>query len=162
MERRRQANVARQTRFEDPALVDALLADVRFAWVWLGLRVYLGWTWLGAGWRRLDDPVWADRASNLARLVAIGETLAGIALILGILTGAAAFVGALIGVDVGFAGAVMDPAVFALAVALVLGWKAAGWIGLDRWLLPALGLPWHGGRLFGGASRVTDRRGRRF
>jgi len=30
----------------------------------------------------------------------------------------------------------------------VLAWRNAGWIGLDRWLLPALGTPWTPGRLF--------------
>jgi aldehyde dehydrogenase (NAD+) len=25
---------------------------------------------------------------------------------------------------------------------LMLAWKTAGWLGLDRWLLPALGTPW--------------------
>jgi thiosulfate dehydrogenase [quinone] large subunit len=33
---------------------------------------------------------------------------------------------------------------FTLAVGLILGWKVAGYYGLDRWLLPALGVPWHG------------------
>jgi thiosulfate dehydrogenase (quinone) large subunit len=32
---------------------------------------------------------------------------------------------------------------------LSLAWKTAGWIGLDRWLLPLLGMPWRGGALFG-------------
>ena len=31
---------------------------------------------------------------------------------------------------------------------LVLAWKTAGWIGVDRWLLPAVGTPWRPGRLF--------------
>lgn len=31
---------------------------------------------------------------------------------------------------------------------LVLAWKTAGWIGLDRWLLAALGTPWRPGRPF--------------
>lgn len=31
---------------------------------------------------------------------------------------------------------------FALAIALMLAWKVAGWYGLDRWLLPLLGTPW--------------------
>jgi thiosulfate dehydrogenase (quinone) large subunit len=32
-----------------------------------------------------------------------------------------------------------------LALPLILGWKVAGWYGLDRWLLPLLGTPWHRG-----------------
>ena len=42
---------------------------------------------------------------------------------------------------------------FAAAVWLTLAWKAAGWIGLDRWLLPLLGMPWRGGVLFDGVRR---------
>lgn len=38
---------------------------------------------------------------------------------------------------------------FAIATWLVLAWKNAGWIGLDRWLLPWLGTPWRPGRIFG-------------
>ena len=33
-------------------------------------------------------------------------------------------------------------------VFLVLGWKVAGWWGLDRWLLTRLGTPWLRGRPF--------------
>jgi thiosulfate dehydrogenase [quinone] large subunit len=38
---------------------------------------------------------------------------------------------------------------FALTVFLVLGWKVAGWVGLDRVLLPLLGTPWQLGKLAG-------------
>jgi thiosulfate dehydrogenase [quinone] large subunit len=41
-----------------------------------------------------------------------------------------------------------NPVLFVLAVLLMLAWKNAGWIGLDRWLLPALGTPWQPGRFF--------------
>jgi len=37
---------------------------------------------------------------------------------------------------------------FAIATWLVLAWRNAGWIGLDRWLLPLVGTPWKGGCLF--------------
>ena len=37
---------------------------------------------------------------------------------------------------------------FAIATWLVLAWRNAGWIGLDRWLLPALGTPWKPGGMF--------------
>ena len=30
---------------------------------------------------------------------------------------------------------------------IVMGWKTAGWIGLDRWLLPMVGTPWQAGKL---------------
>ena len=31
---------------------------------------------------------------------------------------------------------------------LLLAWRSAGYVGLDRWLLPLLGTPWQPGRLF--------------
>jgi thiosulfate dehydrogenase [quinone] large subunit len=37
-----------------------------------------------------------------------------------------------------------NPVLFTLAIGLILGWKVAGYYGLDRWLLPALGVPWRG------------------
>ena len=46
----------------------------------------------------------------------------------------------------------------ALAVVLVLAWKTAGWIGLDRWLLPVLGTPWRPGLIRRRArGRASDR-----
>jgi thiosulfate dehydrogenase [quinone] large subunit len=43
----------------------------------------------------------------------------------------------------------INPVLFTLSILLILAWKTAGWIGLDRFLLPALGTPWRRGRLFG-------------
>jgi thiosulfate dehydrogenase [quinone] large subunit len=31
---------------------------------------------------------------------------------------------------------------FALAIGLILGWRVAGYYGVDRYLLPMLGVPW--------------------
>ena len=144
--------------FQDPAVVRALLSDVRFAWLWLVPRVGLGWLWLEAGWQRSQGS--SDAAGDGHRLteaVAVGQTLAGIALILGVLTGLAALAGARLGADLPTSDAVWTTPLVAVAVGLVLAWKTAGWIGLDRWLLPALGMPWRGGALFGGASSEPDR-----
>jgi thiosulfate dehydrogenase [quinone] large subunit len=127
----------------NPALLRDVLADVRFAPVWLALRVVLGWLWLEAGWSRLQG------ASGPGDPLAVGLTLAGIALILGVLTGPAAFVGGCLSIGLwDSAGVQMVALLFAAVVWLVLAWKTAGWIGLDRWLLPLLGMPWRGGVLF--------------
>ena len=131
----------------DPALLRDVLADVRFAPIWLVLRVVLGWLWLEAGWSRLQE------ASGAGDPLALGLTLAGIALILGVLTGPAAFVGGCLSIGLwNQAGVPMITLLFAAVVWLVLAWKTAGWIGLDRWLLPLLGMPWRGGVLFDGGS----------
>ena len=34
---------------------------------------------------------------------------------------------------------------FTLAIGLILAWKVAGYYGLDRYVLPMLGTPWHPG-----------------
>lgn len=78
-----------------------------------------------------------------AYMVAFGEVLVGLGLILGLLTGIAAFFGGLMNVSFLFAGSVsVNPLLFILAIFLVLAWKVAGWYGLDRWALPLLGTPW--------------------
>jgi thiosulfate dehydrogenase [quinone] large subunit len=88
-------------------------------------------------------------ASFWSYIVAIGETLVGLALIFGFFTGIAAFFGAFMNMNYLLAGTVStNPILFLLAMFLVLAWKTAGWIGLDRWLLPALGTPWRPGYIF--------------
>jgi thiosulfate dehydrogenase [quinone] large subunit len=37
---------------------------------------------------------------------------------------------------------------FAIATWLVLAWRNAGWVGLDRWLLPMLDTPWKPAHIF--------------
>jgi thiosulfate dehydrogenase [quinone] large subunit len=38
---------------------------------------------------------------------------------------------------------------------LVLAWRNAGWYGLDRWVLPRIGTPWHHGELFERGKAMT-------
>lgn len=81
-------------------------------------------------------------AALFSHLVAFGEVAVGVALILGLLTGFAAFFGGLMNANFLLAGTVSsNPALFILATWLVLGWRVAGWLGLDRWVLPHLGVP---------------------
>jgi thiosulfate dehydrogenase [quinone] large subunit len=76
-------------------------------------------------------------------LIAYGELLIGIALILGIFTGIAAFFGGFMNWNFMMAGsASTNPVLFALAFGLVLAWKVAGYYGVDHYLLPMLGTPW--------------------
>jgi thiosulfate dehydrogenase [quinone] large subunit len=165
-----------------------LFGDVRWAWIWLLLRLYLGYEWLSAGWGKVQSDVWFGSKAGVAltgfvngalakssgdhpdvqawyaaflqnvvlpnaafwsRLVAIGETLVGIALIVGLFTGIAAFFGSFMNVNYLLAGTVStNPILFIIATWLVLAWKTAGWWGLDRWVLPLLGTPWSPGRVF--------------
>jgi thiosulfate dehydrogenase [quinone] large subunit len=165
----------------DPPLANALFNTTQFAWLWLIVRVYLGWQWLNSGWGKISGGTWADgealrgfweRAVAIpeqgkppiaydwfrdfiqfmldngwytwfADLVMWGELFVGIALILGAFVGLAAFGGAFMNWNFIMAGAAStNGLLFALAIALMLAWKVAGWYGLDRWLLPLIGTPW--------------------
>ena len=84
----------------------------------------------------------------MAWVVTLGELAVGIGLILGLLTGVAAFFGALMNMSFLLAGsASTNPVLFTLAIGLILAWKVAGYYGLDRYLLPMLGTPWRPGSL---------------
>lgn len=173
---------------QDSPVARSLFGEVRWAWLWLILRVYIGWEWLQAGWGKLNNPAWTGSKAGTAisgfvsnaltkttgehadvqgwyawflqrvvlpqpvtwsYLISWGETLVGVALILGVFTGIAAFFGSLMNVNYLLAGAVsINPILFIIATWLVLAWKTAGWIGLDRWILPALGTPWSPGYVF--------------
>ena len=78
-----------------------------------------------------------------AYVVVFGEILVGIGLVLGALTGIAAFFGAMMNMSFLLAGsASTNPVLFTAAIGLILAWRVAGYYGLDRWLLPMLGTPW--------------------
>jgi thiosulfate dehydrogenase [quinone] large subunit len=79
-----------------------------------------------------------------AWLITLGEMAIGIGLLVGALTGIAAFFGALMNMSFLLAGsASVNPVMFTFAIGLMLAWKVAGYYGLDRYLLPRLGVPWH-------------------
>jgi thiosulfate dehydrogenase [quinone] large subunit len=78
-----------------------------------------------------------------AKLVAYGELLIGLGLMLGAFTGIAAFFGGLMNWNFMMAGsASTNPLLFVIAVALILAWKVSGYIGADYVLLRWLGTPW--------------------
>ena len=83
-----------------------------------------------------------------AKVVAVSEVLIGVALILGLFTGLAAFGGSLLNWAFVMAGtASTNMLLFGVAVPIILAWKIAGWYGLDRWALQWIGTPWAAGRL---------------
>ena len=175
---------------EDSPVTRALFGDVRWAWIWLVLRIYVGWQWLQAGWEKLHSSTWVGGKAGTALtgfvngalakaggahpdvqawyawflqhvvlrnavtwsyLVSWGETLVGVGLILGAFIGIAAFFGSLMNMNYLLAGAVsINPILFIIEILLMLAWKTAGWWGLDRWVLPALGTPWSPGYIFQG------------
>ena len=87
----------------------------------------------------VDNQAW----TWFSKLVVAGELLVGIALLFGVFTGIAALFGGLMNWSFMMAGTTsVNPVFFALSVLLILAWKTAGYWGLDRYLLPALGAPW--------------------
>ena len=69
--------------------------------------------------------------------MALGETAVGLALLLGLLTGIAAFGGVFMNGNFVLAGALgSNPVLIVLGALLMVAWRNAGWIGLDRWLIP--------------------------
>jgi len=74
-------------------------------------------------------------------LVTFGEILVGLALILGLFTGLAAFFAGFMNAAFLLAGTVSsNPWMFIVATWLVLAWRTAGYIGLDYYVLPRLGV----------------------
>ncbi|PIR86819.1 MAG: DoxX family protein [Candidatus Harrisonbacteria bacterium CG10_big_fil_rev_8_21_14_0_10_49_15] len=177
-----------QTHFEDPPITKFFFANSKMAWLWLLVRLYVGYAWLTAGWGKIGSPAWTGdsagasiegfvtralskavgdhpdvtgwyawfleavvnpNASAWAHAVAYGEFLVGVGLILGALTGIAAFFGLVMNLSFLLAGTVSsNPVLFTLAILLVLAWKVAGYYGVDNYLLPALGTPWQPGHWF--------------
>lgn len=109
-------------------------------------RPLIAFDWYRAFIQSLLD---AGAYSWFSKLVVAGEIIIGAALILGFFTGIAAFAGGFMNWNFMMAGtASINPVLFTLSVLLILAWKNAGWIGLDRWLLPLLGTPWQPGKAF--------------
>ena len=80
-----------------------------------------------------------------AKLVAYGEVLIGIGLIVGAFVGIAAFFGALMNWNFIMAGsASTNGFLLLLAIGVMLAWKIAGYFGADYVLLRWIGTPWPG------------------
>lgn len=145
------------------------------SWLWLLVRVYIGWQWLYAGYEKVINPVWVGsnagvaitgflngslgktgglhpdvsmsyayliqhialpNAHTLSYVIAFSEVAIGAALILGLFTGIAAFLGAALNFNFMFAGTVsMNPYWLLGEIFLILAWRVSGRIGLDRYVL---------------------------
>jgi thiosulfate dehydrogenase [quinone] large subunit len=178
---------------EGPAFTRFLFGNSRAGMFWLPVRLFVGFTWLEAGYHKFSGTGWMDGGASLkgyweraasipetgnppitfdwyrafiqtlldnnahtwfAPLITFGEMAVGIGLLLGILTGFAAFFGAFMNMSFLLAGsASTNPVLFTLAIGLMLAWKVAGYYGVDRWLLPMLGTPWHPGNVNGNETR---------
>ena len=175
-------------RFEEPGFARFLFASTAAAWIWLPVRLYLGYEWAHAGWEKVfGDPSWlssteplkgfvgfalsqagqgvhsavnygwyaaflrwigGDGANVMSKVISLGELRGRIGTDRRVVHGIAAFFGGMLSMSFGLAGvAGVNPVFFLIEVLLILAWRNAGWIGLDRWVLPALGTPWQPGTL---------------
>ena len=50
----------------DPPFTQALFGKVSWAWLWLFVRLYVGWTWLKAGWGKVTNPAWVGSSAGTA------------------------------------------------------------------------------------------------
>ncbi len=90
-------------------------------------------------------------------LVTFGEFAVGAGLLLGALTGIAAGFGVLMNMNYLLSGTVsINPIIGMFGLFLCFSWRVCGWIGVDHWLLPAVGLPWKPGALFRPGPKVTQ------
>lgn len=132
------------------------------------LRVYLGWAWLTAGWGKVtggfdasgylqgvvgSEEVLATypwyhsfiegfalpNADLFSFMVAWGEVLVGLGLILGIFTTAAAFFGITMNFAFLFAGTIStNPLLVLITIFILAAGANAGRFGGDRWVIPYL------------------------
>jgi thiosulfate dehydrogenase (quinone) large subunit len=168
---------------QDPPIARFFFQSTMAAWLWLVVRVYVGYDFLIAGWHKFTTPAWMDGSGQgimgfwkgalgttasgapvitfdwyrgflqflvdtnsagwFSYVIVFGELAVGIGLILGAFTGLAAAGGLLMNMAFLLAGTTStNPVLAILGVLLILAWKNAGYIGLDRYLLPLLGTPW--------------------
>ena len=79
----------------------------------------------------------------MGKLIPLGEFMIGLGFLFGGLVGFAAFFALLLNFSFLLAGTTSsNPVLILLELVVILGWRAAGWWGLDRYFLPRLGTPW--------------------
>jgi thiosulfate dehydrogenase [quinone] large subunit len=168
---------------QDPPIARFFFQSTIAAWLWLVVRIYVGYDFLIAGWHKLTTPAWTDGSGQailgfwnralsttpsgapvitfdwyrsfiqllvdtnsagwFSYVIVCGELAVGIALILGAFVGLAGTGGLLMNLAFMLAGTTStNPVLAMLGVLLILAWKNAGYIGLDRYMLPLLGTPW--------------------
>jgi thiosulfate dehydrogenase [quinone] large subunit len=171
-----------EVRIPGPGPARFIFKHTQASWLWLAVRLWVGWQWLEAGSRKLQNPAWMDGSGRAIRgfwekalgttpdgqpliafdwyrgfiqfmldhqaegwfsqVIVFGELAVGLGLMLGVLTGVAAAGGLLMSESYMLAGtAATSPILALLEILLIFAWKNAGYIGLDRFILPTL-VPW--------------------
>ncbi|MDG5786846.1 DoxX family protein [Evansella sp. AB-P1] len=146
--------------------LDFIRNNVVTSWILTIIRIYIGWLWLSAGFGKVTEgfnaagyltgvvnnemvmeqyPTYHAFIENFALpnagvfsfLVAWGEVLVGLGLILGVLTTAAAFFGIVMNFAFMFAGTIStNPWMILFTIFILVAGYNAGRIGGDRWIIP--------------------------
>jgi thiosulfate dehydrogenase (quinone) large subunit len=53
------------TQIPEPRLARFLFADVRLSWLWLIVRVYVGWQWVSAAVEKIQGPGWIGSTAGV-------------------------------------------------------------------------------------------------
>ena len=53
------------TIVQDPKIAQFLFSDIRMSWVWLILRIWLGYKWVDAALHKIDSPAWVETGAAL-------------------------------------------------------------------------------------------------
>jgi len=174
------------TNLQDAPFIKFLFSNTKMAWLWLMVRIYVGYTWVEASLHKLSAPEWMQSGEALkgywsnavsipeaparapiyfdwyrsfiqsmldsqsyvwfAKLIAIGELLVGVSLIIGLFVGLAAFFGGLMNLNFLLAGSLgSGPLLLVLQILLVIAWKIAGHLGVNYFIHKRFGTFWQRG-----------------
>ena len=175
-----------QSELQDAPIIKALFSNTKLAWIWLIVRVYVGYQWVEASLHKLSDPAWMKTGEAIrgfwlhavsipeapatppihyewyrsfvqslldsgsyvwfGKLIAIGELLVGIALIIGLFVGLAAFFGGVMNMNFLLAGSNSSgPVMLLLEILLMIAWKTAGHLGANYFVHKFFGTFWQPG-----------------
>jgi thiosulfate dehydrogenase [quinone] large subunit len=173
----------------DAPIINAIFNSTKFAWLWLIVRVYLGYQWIHSSLGKFEDPKWMQTGEAIkgywtravaipeaparpaiyygwyrdfiqglldsnshvwfGKMIAVGEFLIGLGLILGAFVGMAAFFSALMNMNFLLAGSLNSgPVLLVLAILIMIAWKIAGYYGLNRFIFKHIGTFWKPGLWF--------------
>ncbi len=174
------------TNLQDAPFIKFLFSNTKMAWLWLIVRIYVGYTWVEASLHKLSSPEWMQSGEALkgywsnavsipeaparapiyfdwyrsfiqsmldsqsyvwfAKLIAIGELLVGVALIIGLFVGLAAFFGGLMNFNFLLSGSLgSGPLLLVLQILLIIAWKIAGHLGVNYFIHKRFGTFWQRG-----------------
>ncbi len=65
-DREHKEKVPHCTQIPDAPITEFLFSDIRVAWLWTLVRLYVGYTWLTSGWGKITNPAWVGENAGSA------------------------------------------------------------------------------------------------